>query len=201
MKNALFLFIGSMVCLTSCTGTVRESLAYHPVITQQKKNNISLKVEDFEDTRTQGQHIGTIKNLYGVPLYRITTEHNISNWVTDAIRLELANAGYSIVDSTDGYQVEGEINKVYTKGRFGINSYMVLSISLNKNGTTIFQKVYETKRDSSIECSDGNRNWVEYATHSEILKKNLQDVCTRFIADVNEHLLHSSKRAPENTAS
>lgn len=189
MKKSLFVCSVFCLCLTGCA-TVKDTLGYAPVIEQQKKNDIALCVNTFEDVRSDKKYIGEIRDLFGIPVGEITTEDNVPNWIRNALKLELTNAGYSILDAstTDNYLIEGKIIKVFTKGRFGHRGYMTVEISLKKGDEVLFQKTYDTAKKDGLGA-------YEYASCTEVLKYNLQEVCRNFISDANQHLL---KLAPKS---
>jgi hypothetical protein len=187
MKNILFLLAGTILCLTGCTSKTRLA-AYNPVIEEHEKNNISLKIKGFEDVRPEGRQIGANRNLYWMPLIKIVTDDSIPDWVTNAFKVELTNAGYSIVDSDfeNNYSLEGKIIKLFANTHFLYHGRMAVEISLKKGDETLFQKLYKTNEDGGI-------NWIasDYMC-AETLKYNLQEICRRSIADINQHILETS---------
>jgi len=183
---------GICISLVSCTTRVKDTLGYAPVIEQQGKNRIGLFVNTFNDVRTDKEYIGEGKNLFGIPIIEITTEDNVPNWVCNALKTELTHAGYSILDdmpAEDTYLIEGKIIQAFTSAYFGQSAYMTIEIFLKKGNETIFQKTYETHKNGD------HLDLFEYATCTELLKYNLQEVCRNFIADTNEHLLKLSSQA------
>ena len=188
MKNVIFLLAGTMFCLMGCTS--KTALAtYTPVIEEQEKNNISLKIKEFVDLRPEGQQIGANRNLYWMPLIKIVTDDSIPDWVTNAFKMELTNAGYSIVDSDfeNNYLLEGKIIKLFANTHFLYHGRMAVEISLKKGDAILFQKLYKTKEDGGI-------NWMTRDSMcAKTLKYNLQEVCRRAIADVNQHLIETAR--------
>jgi hypothetical protein len=181
MKNILLLII-SIFCFTACT--TKAPLGYTPVIEKQEENHISLKIEEFDDLRAEGQKIGALRNGFGMPIVKIITDESVPNWVTNAFKMELTNAGYSIVDthSADSYLIEGKIIKAFASSYVLYHGSMVVEIFLKKNDQVIFQKIYKTHEN-------GGANWIGQASMcAETLKYNLQEICKRFITDLNLHL-------------
>jgi hypothetical protein len=186
MKYLFFLFISSILCFTGCS--TKTSLGYSPVIQQQEKNHIDLTIGEFEDKREEGQQIGALRNIFGMPIIKIITDDNVPHWVMNAFKMELTNAGYSIVSSYPvSYVIEGKIIKAYASTYFLYHGSMIVELSLKKNDQVIFQKIYETKENAGA-------NWIAQASMcAEALKYNLQSICKSFIKDINQHLWETSK--------
>lgn len=196
VTKSFFLLSGCAFFLASCsTTTVRDTLGYTPIIEQQGKNHISLQIEEFEDGRSEGQEIGKLKNLYGITVIKVTTGEDIPSWIREALRIELANAGYSTIEfgHSDGYRIEGKVNKVFADAYFNINGCVSVEISLKKGEEILFHKDYEFRNDQSVKFLDEKSSKVEYATVTETLKYDLQKVCKSLVADVDQYLLNSSR--------
>ena len=183
MKCWIFFVLSCLVCLTGCT--TKTSLGYTSVIEKQENKNISLKIEEFEDKRPDGQQVGALRNLYGMPIVKIVTDDNIPNWVMNAFKIELTNAGYSIAnaDSSPDYLIEGKIIKAFASTYFIYHGRMTIEISLKRGEDIVFQKVYETKKDGGV-------NWIGQSSMcAETLKYNLQEICKRFEEDIRSIVL------------
>ncbi|MBS0615692.1 MAG: hypothetical protein JSR58_03975 [Verrucomicrobia bacterium] len=182
MKYLIFL-LGCLISLTGCSS--KTSLGYTSVIEKQQPNHISLKLQEFEDQRTDGQNIGSIRNGYGMTIIRIFTDDSIPDWVANALKTELTNAGYTIVsgDTPSDYSIEGKIKKLYATTYLIYHGRMSVEITLKKGQDVIFQKLYETDKDNGV-------NWMgQTASCAETLKINLQEICRRFDEDIKQALL------------
>jgi hypothetical protein len=177
MKKITLLLAVLLLCLTSCT--TKTNLCYTPVIEQQEKNQINLKVEAFEDLRSEGQQIGANRNLYWMPIIKIVTDDSIPEWVNNAFKTELTNAGYSIVDTLEEnhYLLEGKIIKLFADTHLLYHARMGVKISLKKGNEILFEKIYRTNKGGGI---------------SKTLEYNLQEICKLSVDDINQHLLKTS---------
>lgn len=158
---------------------------YSALIEPQQKNHLNLKIEDFGDERSEGQKIGAFRNGLGMPIVKIITDDNIPGWVTKALKVELNNAGYSIINegSPDNYLIEGKIIKVFAHAYILYHGRIDVQISVKKNNRLIFQKVYMSDKNGGI-------NWFPLTSVcANTLKRNLQIVCKNFINDINHYLL------------
>jgi hypothetical protein len=170
------------LCLTSCS--VKTSLGYNSVIDKQQENHITLCIPQLEDERSLGQQVGALRNIFGMPIIKIVTEDNIPEWITDALRMELAHAGYTISDiqGEQGYLIEGKILKVFASTYFIYHGRLTTQLSLKKDDQILFQKIYENKESNGMNCI------AQASSCAEALKLNLQEMCKQFIADINEEL-------------
>ena len=170
----------SLVCLfTSCTQKI--DLSYAPVIEKCKKNNVNLAVNTFNDNR-QKSYIGAKKNLYGISVVKLITDDDVGQWVTDALKLEMENAGYTITDQSNnsGYEIEGKVLEAYATSHFTYKGKMVVKVIVKQDGKEIFRKNYRTKETNGF-------NWfARKASCSKALTLNLQKICKRFISDFEQ---------------
>lgn len=175
----LLLTIITFLCLTGCKTQV--PLNYEPIHQKCAPNNISVTIPSFKDSRKNPKVVGSKRNAYGMPIIKIITEDNVSDWVTNALKTEMSNAGYMMTDTylNSIYEVTGTILKVYATTYFIYHGRMSILVTIQKEGKQVFEKLYNTKISGGI-------NW--FATNkscANTLKINLQEVCTQFIKDFN----------------
>lgn len=166
-----FLFIGC---------TTRAQLSYKPVVPVQESKNIALKLENFSDERREKETVGAIRNLYGMPIVTIKTDSDVPQWMSYALKSELTNAGYDILDNSQ-YVIEGRIKRVSSSAHFLYHGSIRVEIALRKDGKVVFSKFYKTDKGGGI-------NWIASpAQCMNTLERNLQTVCKQFINDLSEH--------------
>ncbi|NGX41224.1 MAG: hypothetical protein KR126chlam4_01063 [Candidatus Anoxychlamydiales bacterium] len=172
-----------IIFLSGCTSMIH--LGYTPAINKCETNNIALQVTTIDDQRTNKKTIGALRNLYGMPIVKIATNDNVPDWVTNALKLELSNAGYIIDEkgSDANYLIEGKLLHAFASTYFIYHGRMKIDISLKRDDNVIFHKVYATKKSHGV-------NWiVQTSICAKTLELNLQEVCKRFITDLNHKLL------------
>jgi len=151
------------------------------VIPVQESKNIALQLKSFDDERKDKESVGSIRNLYGMPIITIKTDSDVPQWMSSALKAELTNAGYDVLDSAR-YVIEGKIKKVFSSTYFMYHGELLVDIALKSDGTVIFQKSYNTNKGGGI-------NWIASPSQCmNTLERNLQTVCKQFINDLGEHL-------------
>lgn len=179
----LLFFIVSAIILTGCS-TKTHLVEYTPTIKQQESNNIGLTINQIDDMRVKKKKVGALKNLYGMPIVKIITEDDLSIWVTNALKTELSNAGYSIGEEKD-YSIEGKVFQAYATSYFIYQGKMEVEFTLKQNDKIILRKNYKTNVDNGI-------NWFSLPKSCmKTLSFNLQEICKQFINDINIQLLNS----------
>jgi len=184
MKN-LFLLFTILAALTGCT--TKLSLAYEPILEKSETNNTQVSVNAFEDVRENVHFVGVNRNVYYMPIVKIITEDNVSEWVTNALKLEMSNAGYSIVNDPfiPAYEVKGVLLEAFTSTYFIYHGKMQITISVQKDSKEVFAKTYLTKESGGI-------NWfARNKSCAKTLELNLQEICKQFINDFNATVLNS----------
>lgn len=174
----LILLMGAVLGLTSCT--TKLALMYDPVIKQQEQNHTVLAVDSFEDGRKNPSLVGVKRNGLGMPIIKIKTDDDVSKWVTDALQLELARAGYTL--STDehrfsDYQIQGRVLQAFTSTYLLYHGNLQIKVSVYKEGKEVFAKTYHTRK------SGGLNFFATDKACAKTLQKNLQQVCSLFIRD------------------
>ena len=178
MRKYPLLFILLACIFSSCTQKI--NLAYEPVIERCEEKKGNLFLGSFEDGR-QKLDVGSKRNVYGIPIVTLVTEDDVALWVTNALKLEMENAGYTITDQiqNEAYQFEGKVIRVYTTTYFIYHGRMTVEISVKREGSEVFRKIYTTK------VSNGISFIASSASCSKTLALNLQQVCKQFISDFN----------------
>ncbi|MDN3508001.1 MAG: hypothetical protein P0S94_03665 [Simkaniaceae bacterium] len=179
MIKPFLVTVSLLIFFTSCSRQI--DLAYDPVIEKVDKRDVNVVVNRFEDVR-KIPHVGSMRNLYGMPIVKLHTKHDVPEWVTEAVKLELENAGYSISDTpTDGdaYEVNGKVMNAYATSYFIYHGRMSIEVVVMHGGDEVLRKVYQTNKH-------GGLNWLaQPKSFTRTLKLNLQEVCRNLITDVN----------------
>lgn len=175
MKKSFLLLV--LFTLTGCS--TKLSLTYEPMSEKREMNNTQVAVNAFEDVRKNVHIVGSKRNIYGMPIVKILTDDNVSEWVTNALKLEMSNAGYSIVEdfSIPAYEVKGTLLKAFTSTYFIYHGRMAIKISVKKDSNAVFEKNYIVKESGGV-------NWLaRNKSCAKTLELNLQEICKQFIND------------------
>ena len=187
MKRRYFLLVLILIVSGCISGPIRPVLEYSLGSLSLGKNNIVIKVDKITDERTWSkERIGEVNNIYGMTLTDIIPQGSITDWVTDALKQELINAGYTLSNEASVVNViGGSVLEVYTEARYNLGCIIRLDILLKKDGKDVFRKEYtaKIKRDPSWAAKPGSFN--------KILEITLQEVMKQAIPDINKILLDS----------
>ncbi len=140
------------------------------------------------DVRSEGKIIGEVVNGYGQHTADVLAANSISDWVTQAAKLELERAGYKIRTddgsraAADEWVLSGEVGRVFTTAKMKYEAQVSFAMKLDQNGKELFQKRYMGTAKRGL-------NWAMTSKSSgEILSAALQDGLQRFIQDLRRVL-------------
>jgi hypothetical protein len=175
----LILVVIPLALLTGCSTKV--NLTYHPVIEKQTDTGLALCVNHFEDVRPVKDQVGSIRNVFGMPVIRLVTDDKVPEWMSQALMAELSRTGYKIVEDNHAanYEIEGKIATASATSYLMYHGKMHVELVVKQEGNEIFRKCYKT-------AESGGANWAAQASSCvNTLELNLQEICRQFISDLN----------------
>ncbi len=191
MKRKVLLFV-LVLLLSGCAfGTRRPMLTYSTILPAAPKNNITIKVAPFKDERTWStEKIGDVRNGYGMRCADIIPQNSEEEWLADAFRKELTNAGYVISDDTNtAVTLEGTALDIYVNAYMNYGGRLKLNIVLKKSDKVILSKEYSAERNCGMA-------WASTAaSFGKTLEITLQDIMKKIIPDINKVLLEKTNAA------
>lgn len=189
-KKIVFLIVigCALANVSGCAfGTRRPLLTYDTALSPASKNNITIKVNSFKDERTWSKaKVGDVKNGFGMRCADIIPQNSVTEWVSDALKQELTNAGYTVSDSVEAANmIDGVVMEVYTDAYMNYGGRVRLNIVLkDRSGKTILDKNYEAGENCGL-------NWAATAaSYAKTLEVTLQQVMKSIIDDINVELLN-----------
>lgn len=187
---AVFCFSLLAVFLTGCS--TKTSLSYESVIQEQSKNDICVAVDSFQDSRSQPQKIGALRNGYGMPIVKITTDDDVPTWMKTALEKELKNAGYTITEEEreSNYHIKGRILKLSSGTYFTYSGKISIEMTLNQDSKVILEKQYTSKENAGLcwQISPFINSNKQAMKCSHALTLSLQDIYKEFVNDVNQQI-------------
>ena len=170
------------MAISGCAfGTRRPTLDYLAVTPVKQQKNIAIKVVVFKDDRPDKNIVGNVRNGFGLKTADVITETNVSEWVTNALKVELKNDGYTIVDVGAENEISGEVIKVYCDSYMCYEGEVMIKVLLKRASNVLLEKTYSGK------ASD--MNWAATAkSYGTILKQSLQQTMNQVVADVDRAL-------------
>lgn len=173
-----FLIVSLMISLSGCAfGTRRPILSYTAVTPIRTPNNIAIKVVVFEDSRVNKKTIGEVKNAYGMKTADVITDTNIAEWITNALKSELRNAGYTVIEAAEN-KIQGEILKVYCKALLSYEGEVMIKVSLRKGNKKLLDKMYSGEASKlNLACTAKG--------YGVTLEESLQQAMVKVVSDVD----------------
>jgi hypothetical protein len=156
-----------IVLLPGC-GTLsgRMWLKYGSSIEPRPSKKVTISVPEFADARTVEDKgvLGKVCSAFTCQSY--FTKDNVPHWVTDAVKVDLKNSGYDVVDGQPSeFTLEGKILEVF---RTGYRSSVILQVVLKKESSPLFDKRYQKDNFNMLLGSGGLRNALKEDIHSLI---------------------------------
>src|SRR5580704_4397437 len=116
MKHRLLLLILISGFISGCAwGDRHPMLTYSPVANVQNKNNIVVKIVNFDDKRPVTNTVGYSRNAWGMRCAKVVPQNNVADWVTNALKAELERSGYTVASGQDSSSnvISGEVYQVF----------------------------------------------------------------------------------------
>lgn len=191
MKRSMILFVLALFMSGCAFGTRRPMLTYSTVLPAAPKNNITIRVAPFKDERTWSKEkIGDVRNGYGMRCADIIPQNSEEEWLADAFKKELTNAGYVISDGTNTAVIlEGIAHDIYVNAYMNYGGRLKLNIVLKKSDKVILSKDY------SAETNCGMAWASTVASFGKTLEITLQEIMKKIIPDINKVLLKDTDAA------
>ena len=178
----MFLIVATSMLFVGCTQKVH--LGYTPVCEFQGHKEIALNNPTVKDRRVENEKLGAMRNLFWMPIIKITTDDSVPEWVENALSTELKNVGYTLSESSK-YSIHGEVQRLSVNTHFLYHGRLGIQLQLIEKDQVVFEKTYLTKNSAGT-------NWAAQAsTCVRTLEMNLQSICKQFIDDLNDHLAAS----------
>jgi len=186
-------FVLTVFCLgiliSGCAfGTRRPVLKYELGTTTRPSKNINVYVAPFNDERTEKDVIGHVRNAYGMKTAKIITVTNISSWITNALKAELENVGYTVVeDQNNDIAISGEVIKVYVTSMMMYEGEVSAEITVVIDGKEVFTNKYSGS-DESINIA------VTAKSYGITLERSLQEALVEAVFDIDREILKRKER-------
>lgn len=151
----------SVVFLSGCAfGTRQPTLIYPPASESGEKSvayavvnpspkNVRIVLQPFTDQRSDRKIVGTVRNAFGMRTAEVIPTNSVTDWVTQAIGMELRNNGYTVLseipaETSQGASavVSGEILNVFCDMYFTYTGQVSLIARVNQDGKELLNKHY-----------------------------------------------------------
>ena len=192
MKKGILIVGIGLLLLSGCAfGTRRPLLTYTTALPPAPKNNITVTVAPFKDQRVWSKEkLGDVRNGYGMRCADIIPQNSVTDWLRDAFRKELVNAGYTIYeDAKADTDLEGTALEVYVNAYMSYGGKIKLNITLKKDDKAILSKEYYTEKNCGLAWASTEESFAK------TIEMTLQEIMKKIIPDINGVLLKNEAKA------
>lgn len=192
--NGLTLILAITLILGGCAfGTRNTTLQYQPqseddtistaqaaTLPASKKAEISLGT--FIDQRKDKNIVGTVRNGWGMRTADVVATNDVTEWISNAIKIELTTAGYSVVEKPLESQaiLSGDITNVFCDMYLTYEGSVSLYVKLFRDGNEMLSKLYVGNGSTGVA-------WAGTAeAFGQSLSMALSDALKQLIADLNK---------------
>jgi hypothetical protein len=165
------------------SGTARAATAATPT-----GGKAEIALTPFADERrdvSNKTQVGSVRNGFSMPTAQVVTKDDIRTWVTGAVRTELVNAGYRVVDSASGtaqgLALAGDLSHLWCDAYFTYTGEVTLAVRLRRGGQDMLL-------NQSIQgYGSAGTNWGATAeAYGQTLSLALADALRKLIVEIDK---------------
>jgi hypothetical protein len=169
---------------TAELGTVAQAQA--AVQPAPKKARITLVA--FVDQRTEKKAVGTMRNGFGVRTADVLATNSVTDWVTQAVKMDLEKSGYTVIGAAGSVQagagavVSGEVLNVFCDMYMSYTGRVSLLMRVSRDRKELSTKHYSGEGSAGIAFAGTAESFAES------LSLALAAALRQFIADLDAGL-------------
>ena len=188
-------------CLGGCAfGTRSPTLTYPPenetsgtsvahAAVKPTAKNVHIVLKPFADQRSDKKVVGTVRNGLGMRTADVIPTNNVADWVTQAVRTELQDNGYSVTsealdDNSESPSavLSGEVLNVFCDMYFNYTGQVSIIVRVNKDETELINRHYAGEGSTGIVWAGTEESYAES------LELALSSALNQFITDLDMSL-------------
>lgn len=149
-------------------GTREATLIYPPALDGDAKEaprNVAkpepretkIQLLQLRDERSEKSMVGTVRNGYGMRTADVIPTNSVTDWVTQALKLELQKRGYTVITGApkDGAEagsivISGEILNVFCDMYFSYTGQVSLVVKVSNSAGEIYSRHYAGEGSAGI---------------------------------------------------
>jgi hypothetical protein len=150
---------------------------------------VPITLVSFVDQRSDKKVVGTVRNGFGMRTADVIPTNSVADWVTQALKTELQNNGYTVESATardkvDGSStiISGEFLKVFCDVYFNYTGEVSLVAAVSQDGKEVLRKNY------SGEGSAGASFAATEKSYAQSLSLALSAALKQFVSDLDKTL-------------
>lgn len=202
LRSAVVVAIwASIVPLAGCAfGTRQPTLTYPPptdadgrsvahAAASEAHQAVEIVLYPFVDQRSDKKAVGTVRNALGMRTADVIPTNSVSEWVTEAVAVELQEHGYTVIRDTSQdssksgtAHISGEILNVFCDMYFSYTGQVSLLAKATRDGKELFNKHYAGEGSAGLAVAATSESYA----HSLALA--LSAALKRFVSDLDDSL-------------
>lgn len=167
----------AVALLTACAfGTRNATLLYPPkgdagvvpaaqaAVATPAPAKRAVTLVTFVDQRTDKNAVGTMRNGFGMRTADVLASNSVTNWVTQAVKLELEKRGYAVTlgaPQAAGAVVTGEVLKVFCDMYMSYTGQVSLRMQLSRDGQGLITRNYDGEGSAGIAFAGTAESFAE----------------------------------------
>ncbi len=192
-----------VIFLSGCAfGTRQPTLQYPPTAEpgtntppqtaeRPAPKNLQIVLGPFTDQRSDKKVVGTVRNGFGMRTADVIPTNSVSDWVTQAMQIELQHSGYTVATAVSGGDsppgqsvvVSGEILNVFCDMYFSYTGQVSLLTKVTKAGKEVLTKHYAGEGSAGIAWG------ATEESYAQSLALALASALKQFVSDLEKSLM------------
>ena len=137
-------------------------------------------IRTVSDLRVDKQHVGEVRNGFGMHTADVHTKSDCSTWIRKALTTELRRAGFVVTDDPSRAEllVDAEVVSVHCTATFSYSGDIILNATATRDGTQVAGRRYAGSGSAGV-------NWsATENAFAETLDLALQDAVLQFVREI-----------------
>lgn len=187
--------------LAGCAfGTREATLIYPPTsdgdakvapdkVAKPEPREPKIQLLQFRDERTEKNLVGTVRNGYGMRTADVIAKNSVTEWVTQALKLELQSRGFTVVTGApkEGGEagtivISGEILNVFCDMYFSYTGQVSLVVKVSNSAGELYRRHYAGEGSAGLAFA------MTAESFAQSLSLALSSAIKKFVGDLEEKL-------------
>jgi hypothetical protein len=124
----------------------------------------TIVLAEFVDSRTDKSRIGEVRNGFGAHTADVVTQDDVAAWVREAVRFELAEAGYHVIDGpaeAGGASLSCQIITVHCDAYMSYDGQVAFSAAVTRDGVELFDHVFQGEGSAGTNWAATDESYAE----------------------------------------
>jgi hypothetical protein len=180
---------GLLLTAACAFGDRHVNLAYKPMPAPAGSAQHGVIIVDpFTDKRADKTAVGTVRNTYYMHTADAVTSNDVGQWATEAVRIELKNSGYQVVEPTDAAadvpHISGDVTAVNCNAYLNYTGEITIVGLIKQGGKELLNGIYSGKGGAGLNVAATSDGYAECLndTLGKTLKLLLADMAAKNIA-------------------